>query len=70
MVSGGQRRFPGGSALLSQDLSHEEDMVGKEGEESIPCIKTALQTIRREIWGIIGSVRREVNRGQVLQNLM
>lgn len=48
MVSGGQGRFPGGSGLLNQDLTHKEDLVGKEGEESIPCIKTALQKIRRE----------------------
>lgn len=48
MISGGHGRFPGGSRLLNQELNHKEDLVGKEGEEHIPCIMTALQKVRRE----------------------
>lgn len=39
----GQGRFPGGSVLLNQDLNRQGDVVGNEGEESIPYVKTACK---------------------------
>lgn len=33
IISGGHRRFPRGSELLSQDLNHKEDLIEKEEKE-------------------------------------